>query len=200
MKLTAEQKRAIHGGQAIQVNMGGEACILLRKDVYERGEELDFSPWTPEEMDLLAAETADLLAQGERTNNVKIGKFCAFFGQNECMKSPVFSPFLFYVSIVFICRWLRENYADIFMSPSFARNCPHFPRFFDAFALPPGRRRVRRTGRLMNIQRGDVLKARFPHASCGRVPLRSLHLLHRADKVRMCPLISGMGGRHAPSL
>jgi hypothetical protein len=62
MKLTAEQKRAIQSGQAVQVSVGGASCILLRKDVYERGEELDFSPWTPEEMDLLAAETADLLA------------------------------------------------------------------------------------------------------------------------------------------
>ena len=31
-------------------------------DVYERGEELDYSPWTDQEMDLLAGETADLLA------------------------------------------------------------------------------------------------------------------------------------------
>ncbi len=30
--------------------------------VHERDEAVDFSPWTPEEMDLLAAETADLLA------------------------------------------------------------------------------------------------------------------------------------------
>jgi hypothetical protein len=62
MKLTAEQERAIHSGQAVQVEVGGAACILLRKDVYERGEAVDFSPWTPEEMNLLAAETADLLA------------------------------------------------------------------------------------------------------------------------------------------
>ena len=44
------------------VSVGGAACILLRKDVYEKGEPVDFSPWTPQEMDLLAAETADLLA------------------------------------------------------------------------------------------------------------------------------------------
>ena len=62
MKLTPEQERAIHSGQPVQVNVAGAACVLLRKDVYERGEALDFSPWTPEEMDLLAAETADLLA------------------------------------------------------------------------------------------------------------------------------------------
>jgi hypothetical protein len=62
MKLSDEQRRAIHNGLTVQVNVGGEACILLRKDVFERGEELDFSQWTPEEMNLLAAEAADLLA------------------------------------------------------------------------------------------------------------------------------------------
>ena len=62
VKLTAEQERAIHNGQAVQVTVGGAVCVVLRKDVYDRGEELDYSPWTEVEMDLLAAETADLLA------------------------------------------------------------------------------------------------------------------------------------------
>jgi hypothetical protein len=62
MKLTAEEERAFQSGQAVQVKVGEAECILLRKDVYERGEPVDFSPWTPEEMGLLAAETADLLA------------------------------------------------------------------------------------------------------------------------------------------
>jgi hypothetical protein len=62
VKLTAEQERALHDGRAVQVTVGGAVCVLLRKDVYERGEELDYSPWTDQEMDLLAAETADLLA------------------------------------------------------------------------------------------------------------------------------------------
>jgi len=62
MKLSAEQERAVHRGQAVQVSVGGAECVLLRKDVYERDEVVDFSPWTPEEMDLLAAETANLLA------------------------------------------------------------------------------------------------------------------------------------------
>ncbi len=62
MNLTAEQEMAIQNGQAVTVTMGATACVLLRKDVYERGEEVDYSPRTNEEMDLLAAETADLLA------------------------------------------------------------------------------------------------------------------------------------------
>jgi len=62
MELTAEQEQAVRRGQAVQVDVAGAPCILLRKDVYERGEALDFSPWTPEEMNLLAAEAARLLA------------------------------------------------------------------------------------------------------------------------------------------
>jgi hypothetical protein len=62
MKLTVEQERAVQGGQAVRVNVGGAECVLLRKDVFERGEAVDFTPWTREEMNLLATETADLLA------------------------------------------------------------------------------------------------------------------------------------------
>jgi hypothetical protein len=62
MHLTSEQEQAIQKGQAIQVDIAGTPCVLLRKDIYDRDETVDFSPWTPEEMDLLAAETADLLA------------------------------------------------------------------------------------------------------------------------------------------
>ena len=62
MELTAEQERAIQNGQAVAVTVGSAECVVLRKDVYERGEDVDYGPWTEEEMDMLAAETADLLA------------------------------------------------------------------------------------------------------------------------------------------
>jgi hypothetical protein len=62
MKLTTEQERAIQNGQVVAVNVGGAACVVVRKDVYERGEELHYGPWSNDEMDLLAAEAADLLA------------------------------------------------------------------------------------------------------------------------------------------
>jgi hypothetical protein len=62
MNLTAEQQQALQRGQAVPVDVGGTPCVLLRKDVYEHGEPLDFSPWTAEEMDLLAGEAADLVA------------------------------------------------------------------------------------------------------------------------------------------
>ena len=62
MNLTAEQQQAVRAGRAVPVTVGGVQCVLLRKDVYERGDEVDYSPWTAEEIDLLAAEAADLLA------------------------------------------------------------------------------------------------------------------------------------------
>ena len=62
MTLTAEQEQAIQMGQAVAVTVGGATCVVLRKDVYERGETLDYGPWTGQEMALLASETANLLA------------------------------------------------------------------------------------------------------------------------------------------
>jgi len=62
MDLTADQERAIQNGQAVAVTVGSAECVVLRKDVYERGELVDYRPWTNEEMDWLASETADLLA------------------------------------------------------------------------------------------------------------------------------------------
>jgi hypothetical protein len=62
MELTAEQERAIQNGKAVAVTVGSAECVVLRRDVYERCEEVDYGPWTKEEMDCVAAETADLLA------------------------------------------------------------------------------------------------------------------------------------------
>jgi hypothetical protein len=62
MKLTVKQERALQNGQAVEVTVAGAPCVLLRKDIYERGEAVDYSPWTKEEMNLLAAEAVDLLA------------------------------------------------------------------------------------------------------------------------------------------
>jgi hypothetical protein len=64
MELTAEQERAIQDGQAVAVTVGSAECVVLRKDVYECGEreQMDYSPWTKEEIDWVASETADLLA------------------------------------------------------------------------------------------------------------------------------------------
>ena len=62
MDLTSEQERAIRSGQAVRVTVAGAECVLVRKDVYDRNDELTFDPWTATEMNRLATETADLLA------------------------------------------------------------------------------------------------------------------------------------------
>jgi hypothetical protein len=62
MNLTAEQERAIQRGQAVRVTVAGADCVLVRKDVYDRGDEPDYGPWTADETNLLAAEAADVLA------------------------------------------------------------------------------------------------------------------------------------------
>ena len=58
MNITPEQEQAVHNGQTVTVTIAGQACVLLRKDVYER-DALDYSPWTAQEMDMLAVETAN---------------------------------------------------------------------------------------------------------------------------------------------
>lgn len=62
MNLTAEQEKAVEQGKTVPVVVAGRPCVVLRKDIYDHGDALDYGPWTPEELDLLAAETANLLA------------------------------------------------------------------------------------------------------------------------------------------
>lgn len=60
MRLSKEEKQAIQAGRPITVNIEGAPCVVVRKDIFDQSE-LDFSPWTPTELDLLVAETAALL-------------------------------------------------------------------------------------------------------------------------------------------
>lgn len=62
MELTADQEQSVQSGRAVRVIVGGTDCVLLRKDVYDTSDGIDYSPLTAEEMNLLATETADLLA------------------------------------------------------------------------------------------------------------------------------------------
>jgi hypothetical protein len=59
MILTQEQLADLEKGEPIRVTIGETACVIVREDVYR--EEMDDSPWTEEEMDRLASETADLI-------------------------------------------------------------------------------------------------------------------------------------------
>jgi hypothetical protein len=62
MNLTMEQERAIQRGQAVRVIVAGSDCVLVRRDIFDRANEMDYEPWTADETNLLAADTADLLA------------------------------------------------------------------------------------------------------------------------------------------
>ena len=63
MRLTIEQMEAVRSGESVRLNEGGTDLVVLRADMFERLRSLvyDDSPWTDEEMDLLAAEDADAL-------------------------------------------------------------------------------------------------------------------------------------------
>jgi hypothetical protein len=65
MELTREQIEVVSRGKAVPLTVAGQECVLIRRDFYERlvEEEYDSGPWTVEEMDLLASQTADLLAR-----------------------------------------------------------------------------------------------------------------------------------------
>ena len=55
-------EEVIRNGEPLRLNEGGTDLIVLRADVFERLKDwLEDSPWTDEEMDLLAAEDADSL-------------------------------------------------------------------------------------------------------------------------------------------
>ena len=63
MQLTNEQLDAVRSGASVRLNEGNTEMVVLRADLFERlrGLLYDASPWTEEEMDLLAAEDADAL-------------------------------------------------------------------------------------------------------------------------------------------
>ena len=63
MPMTKEQLEAVRSGVSVRLNEEGTDMVVLRADLFERlrGLLYDDSPWTDDEMDLLAAEDADLL-------------------------------------------------------------------------------------------------------------------------------------------
>ncbi len=63
MPMTKEQLEAVRSGVSVRLKEEGTDMVVLRADLFERlrGLLYDDSPWTDDEMDLLAAEDADLL-------------------------------------------------------------------------------------------------------------------------------------------
>lgn len=63
MELTKEQLEVVRSGEPVRVSEEGTELVVVRADLFERlqGLRYDDSPWSDEEMDLLAAEDADVL-------------------------------------------------------------------------------------------------------------------------------------------
>ena len=61
MGLTKKQLDAIRTGESVRLTEDDTEIVVLRADLFDRMEHLlyDSSPWTDEEMDLLAAEDAN---------------------------------------------------------------------------------------------------------------------------------------------
>ncbi len=63
MLLTNDQLEAVRKGKSVRLNEGGTDMVVLRADQFERlrNSLYDDSPWTDEEMSILASEDADAL-------------------------------------------------------------------------------------------------------------------------------------------
>lgn len=63
MQLTKDQIQAIQTGETVRLQEAGTEMVVVRADLFDRMQVLtyDSTPWTAEEMDLLAAEDADRL-------------------------------------------------------------------------------------------------------------------------------------------
>ncbi len=62
MNLSNEQIQALDRGQAVPLTVDGRACVVIRREVYERAKpaiEYDASEWTAEEMRSVMARTMD---------------------------------------------------------------------------------------------------------------------------------------------
>ena len=63
MHLNPDQKLALDHGQPVPLVIDDTDCIVIKREVYEQTQaSLD---WTPEQMDLLAAEAAERLDRAE---------------------------------------------------------------------------------------------------------------------------------------
>ena len=63
MHLNPDQKLALDHGQPVPLLIDDTECIVIKRDVYEKAQ--TSADWTPEEMDLLAAEAAERLDRAE---------------------------------------------------------------------------------------------------------------------------------------
>ncbi len=66
MMLNPNQKKLVESGVPVEVNVGGTACVLIRRDIYKQlDSDYDAGPWTAEEMNLLADEAEAMISEKE---------------------------------------------------------------------------------------------------------------------------------------
>ena len=66
MVLNLDQQAAVAKGQPVTLNVAGTECVLVRRDIYLRLDpDFETSPWTIDEMNLLADEAEEMISQRE---------------------------------------------------------------------------------------------------------------------------------------
>ena len=63
MNVSEEQLHAIEQGKAVSIRVGKTDCVVVRRDVYQKIQQVayDDSDWSDEEMEALAVEMFDAL-------------------------------------------------------------------------------------------------------------------------------------------
>ncbi len=66
MVLNLDQQAAVAKGEPVLLNVGGTECVLVRRDIYFRLDpDFETTPWTIDEMNLLADEAEEMISQRE---------------------------------------------------------------------------------------------------------------------------------------
>ena len=68
MTLSPEQLRAIQTGQPVLVTIDQTECVLMRKDIFQKIQQVSYddSDWSDEELEAVAAQTLDSLDSAEK--------------------------------------------------------------------------------------------------------------------------------------
>lgn len=72
IQLTEQQMNAAERGEAVEVRTNGRSYVLLSRHRFNELDQVDTTPWTVEEMNLLADEAAEIIAAGEAAQKPQI--------------------------------------------------------------------------------------------------------------------------------
>lgn len=66
MVLNLDLQAAVAKGEPVRLNVGGTECVLVRRDIYLRLDpDFETTPFTIDEMNLLADEAEEMISQRE---------------------------------------------------------------------------------------------------------------------------------------